>query len=93
MCFSATASFSAAAVCGAIGVLTVRRASRPDLMLALIPVIFALHQAFEGVVWLTRRTRTGGLPVPRFIPSKVEVPGPPAPVLTFDVATAATALQ
>ena len=53
MCFSATASFSAAAVCGAIGVLTVRRASRPDLMLAFIPVIFALHQALEGVVWLT----------------------------------------
>ena len=49
MCFSATASFSAAAVCGAIGVLTVRRASKPDLMLAFIPVIFALHQALEGV--------------------------------------------
>jgi hypothetical protein len=53
MCFSATASFSAAAVCGAIGALTVRRASRPDLMLAFIPVIFALHQALEGFVWLT----------------------------------------
>ncbi len=53
MCFSATASFSAAAVCGAVGVLTVRRASRPDLMLAFIPIIFALHQALEGVVWLT----------------------------------------
>jgi hypothetical protein len=59
MCFSATASFSAAAVCGAIGVLTVRRASRPDLMLALIPVIFALHQASRGlkvapVCWFVR---------------------------------------
>jgi len=54
MCFSATASFSAAAVCGAIGVLTVRRASKADLMLACIPLIFALHQGFEGLVWLTR---------------------------------------
>jgi hypothetical protein len=53
MCFSAAASFSAAAVCGAAGALTVRRAKKPDLMLALIPLIFAMHQALEGFVWLT----------------------------------------
>jgi hypothetical protein len=59
MCFSATASFSAAAVCGAIGVLTVRRASRPDLMLAFIPIMFALQQALEGVEWLTNAEGLG----------------------------------
>lgn len=53
MCFSATASFSAAAVCAGLGVMTVRRASSADLMLAFIPIIFSLHQALEGVVWLT----------------------------------------
>jgi len=59
MCFSATASFSAAAVCGAIGVPTVRRASRPDLMLAFIPMMFALQQALEGVEWLTNAEGLG----------------------------------
>jgi hypothetical protein len=53
MCFSAAASFSAAAVCAGIGVMTVRRASKADLMLAFIPIIFSLHQALEGFVWLT----------------------------------------
>jgi hypothetical protein len=53
MCFSAAASFSAAAVCAGIGVMTVRRASKADLMLAFIPIIFSLHQALEGLVWLT----------------------------------------
>jgi hypothetical protein len=53
MCFSAAASFSAAAVCGGIGIATVRRAERPDLMLAFIPMLFSAHQALEGAVWLT----------------------------------------
>jgi hypothetical protein len=54
MCFSATASFSASAVCAAIGVMTLRRSSKPDLLLAFIPIIFSAHQALEGAVWLTR---------------------------------------
>jgi len=53
MCFSAAASFSAGAVCAGVGSMAVRRASKPDLMLAFIPVIFALHQTLEGVVWAT----------------------------------------
>jgi hypothetical protein len=53
MCFSAAASFSAAAICGGTGALTLRRASKPDRMLAPIPIIFSLHQALEGLVWLT----------------------------------------
>ena len=59
MCFSAAASFSAAAVCAGIGVMTVRRASGPDLMLACIPFIFSLQQALEGVVWLTKAAGCG----------------------------------
>ncbi len=53
MCFSAAASFSAAAVCGVIGAAALRRARKPDLMLAAIPLIFGAHQALEGAVWLT----------------------------------------
>jgi hypothetical protein len=59
MCFSAAASFSAAAVCAGIGVMTVRRASKADLMLAFIPIIFSLHQALEGLVWLTNAEGSG----------------------------------
>jgi hypothetical protein len=59
MCFSASASFSAAAVSAGIGVMTVRRASKPDLMLACIPIIFSLQQALEGIVWLTKATGCG----------------------------------
>ena len=59
MCFSAAASFSAAAVCGGTGALTLPRAKKPDLMLAFIPVIFGLHQTLEGFVWLTRAEGVG----------------------------------
>jgi hypothetical protein len=59
MCFSASASFSAAAVCAGIGVMTVRRARKPDLMLACIPIVFSLQQALEGFVWLTKAAGCG----------------------------------
>jgi hypothetical protein len=59
MCFSAPASFSAAAVCAAIGIVTVRRARNADLMLAFIPIIFSLQQALEGFVWMTRAAGCG----------------------------------
>jgi hypothetical protein len=52
MCFSAQASFTAAAICGTIGVASVLRCARKHLMLALVPLLFGLHQAIEGVVWL-----------------------------------------
>jgi hypothetical protein len=56
MCFSATASFSAAAVMGGIGALTVRSAAakhdRRILPLALFPVLFATQQMAEGFLWL-----------------------------------------
>lgn len=59
MCFSATASFSAAAVCGAIGVLALRRAEPRDRALAALPLMFGAHQATEGYVWLTHAEGCG----------------------------------
>lgn len=56
MCFSATASFSAAAVIGGIGIVTLRAAGAwPDrriLALAAFPLLFALQQVVEGLLWL-----------------------------------------
>ena len=54
MCFSASVSYSAAAVLVTTGVYAVRQARRllpPYLMWALVPVFFGLQQAFEGRVW------------------------------------------
>ena len=54
MCFSANASFSAAAVLFVAGAVTVRRAEhRAELPFALIPILFAVQQLIEGVIWLT----------------------------------------
>ena len=54
MCFSASVSYSAAAVLVGTGVYAVRQARRLPrryLMWALVPVLFGLQQAFEGRVW------------------------------------------
>ena len=54
MCFSAEASFIGAAVLVTIGTLTLKKLSqRNQLLLALIPFIFALQQLAEGFLWLT----------------------------------------
>ena len=54
MCFSATASFSAGAVLLGLGALTLKSASRPrELPFAAIPLLFAIQQLSEGVIWLT----------------------------------------
>ena len=57
MCFSATASFSAAALLLGIGTLTLRSAlathQRRALPFAAIPLLFAVQQLIEGVIWLT----------------------------------------
>lgn len=54
MCFSATASFTAATVLTLIGAASIRtaRKDRSLLALACIPLFFALQQAGEGLVWL-----------------------------------------
>ena len=54
MCFSATASFTAGAVLLGLGTLTLKSAGRPrELPFAAIPLLFAIQQLSEGVVWLT----------------------------------------
>jgi len=56
MCFSATASFSAGAVLFGLGTLTLKSANRPrELPFAAIPLLFAIQQLSEGVIWLTFR--------------------------------------
>lgn len=54
MCFSATASFTAAAFTGVIGIVTLSRVTtRAQAPLAAVPLIFALQQLIEGSLWLT----------------------------------------
>lgn len=52
MCFSATASFTAAAVTGSLGLFAIARTRRlHDLPLAATPVLFAVQQVIEGLIW------------------------------------------
>lgn len=53
MCFSAEASFTAAACLAGIGLVSVRRALPRRRAFAAIPWIFAAQQAVEGLVWRT----------------------------------------
>lgn len=55
MCYSATASFTASAFLfctGTYAVLKAHRYAPHYLLLALVPIFFALQQTFEGMVWL-----------------------------------------
>ena len=53
MCFSAEASFVTAAVTGAIGIVSLTRATQPrELPLAAAPILFAVQQSVEGLLWL-----------------------------------------
>ena len=62
MCFSATASFTAAAALGATGVWTLTRLRDPHYrLLAAIPLLFALQQATEGLVWMSYPWQATGL--------------------------------
>jgi Family of unknown function (DUF6629) len=61
MCYSAEVSFTASAVIGAIGVLTCRAARNTRFMfLAVIPLMFAIQQFSEGIIWLD----VGGSAIP-----------------------------
>lgn len=54
MCFSAEASFTASAVLGVVGVITVKKVSHPiQLAFACIPFLFSFQQFSEGIVWLS----------------------------------------
>ncbi len=53
MCFSAPASFVASAGIAVIGIATIRQAkTRPQYILAGIPIIFSIQQLAEGFLWL-----------------------------------------
>lgn len=53
MCFSASASFTGAAAIATIGVATLRHVREPrTLLFGAVPMLFALHQFTEGLVWL-----------------------------------------
>ncbi len=53
MCFSATASFTSAAILATVGFVTVTRkeTNRSQKMYGAIPILFGLQQLAEGIVW------------------------------------------
>ncbi len=54
MCFSANASFTAAAVLTVVGVASISQVRKPShLIFASMPLMFAIQQFFEGFVWLS----------------------------------------
>lgn len=54
MCFSATASFGACAVLGIVGTVAQTKAtSKPRRLFGAIPLIFAIQQFTEGLLWVT----------------------------------------
>jgi len=58
MCFSAKASFIAAGALSVIGLLSIRKATNTKKLipLASTPLLFALQQASEGLVWIALTT-------------------------------------
>jgi hypothetical protein len=62
MCFSASASFGAGTLLTVIGIVSVKKVKNPNhYFFAAIPLIFAVQQFSEGVLWLT-------LPYPEYQP-------------------------
>jgi len=54
MCFSATASFGAGVVLSIIGVASIIKVKHPSqILFASIPLLFAVQQITEGVLWVT----------------------------------------
>lgn len=54
MCFSANASFGASIVLTVIGVAAIKKVQHPSqLLFASIPLLFAVQQISEGIIWLT----------------------------------------
>jgi hypothetical protein len=53
VCFSASANFVGSAILGTIGVATLAEVKhRRELLFGAMPLLFALHQFTEGLVWL-----------------------------------------
>ncbi len=62
MCISAEVNFAAAAIIGTVGIATLRHAEHPrEVLLASMPLLFALHQFIEGFVWLGLDQKIGSL--------------------------------
>lgn len=54
MCFSASSSFTASILLTGIGCLAIKNnQQRSTTMIAMIPLLFGIQQACEGIVWLT----------------------------------------
>lgn len=54
MCFSAIASFTASAIIGTTGVITLRKCeSSNERYFGSIPLLFAFQQLLEGLIWLS----------------------------------------
>jgi hypothetical protein len=54
MCFSAEASFGAAAILTVIGIATIKKTNhKSQLWFASIPLVFGIQQFAEGVLWVT----------------------------------------
>lgn len=55
MCFSAEASFASSAVLSVAGIATLAQVKqRTQLPFAAFPLIFAIHQFIEGLLWLSQ---------------------------------------
>ncbi len=52
MCFSAQASFIASGGLAVIGVASLASAKKENKILAIIPLLFAVQQFFEGIQWI-----------------------------------------
>lgn len=60
MCFSATGSFTVSAILTMVGAVALVHSDRRSThMLAAIPLLFAVQQSAEGIVWLTFETGRG----------------------------------
>ena len=94
MCFSATASLAAGIFLTGVGVVTLRMArQRSQMPYAAIPLLFAIQQPSEGVIWLTFRYEAPQLNVlmthvysffshvlwPAYVPVAVLLIEPPGP--------------
>jgi hypothetical protein len=54
MCFSASASFVASGVLGAVGVVSIKSVqSKSQIPFASLPLLFAIQQFTEGFLWLS----------------------------------------
>ncbi len=63
MCFSATASFSAAVVLIPVGAYCIKKVAplnKKYRLIVLLPLIFGIQQLFEGFVWLAIEPGGGG---------------------------------